>query len=133
MNVCIHGSVSAFDCFLCGTIRNKNPNIVNSYIDDAKKKIKEAEAVYDFSHKRILNDHADRINELIDKVKCIESRLSEAKVDNKSAKVDKKPHACPVCNGACEFKLLSVEAVIANNGNQYEQCKPCSGKGIVWG
>ncbi len=45
----------------------------------------------------------------------------------------KTPHKCPVCNGCGTWELESLEEVSNNHGSKYLICKPCEGKGIVWG
>jgi DNA repair exonuclease SbcCD ATPase subunit len=46
--------------------------------------------------------------------------------------MSKKPHKCPVCSGACIFKIHSMEDVIANNGISFKTCPACKGNGIIY-
>lgn len=58
----------------------------------------------------------------------IEKRLEEIEKWKKTAKIlcdqSKKPHACPVCKGMCEFAVFGKDKTAP--------CPACEGKGIVW-
>lgn len=56
---------------------------------------------------------------------------------------NKIPHVCPVCQGTQKryfnsldylgASILPPETELDHEGRKYQQCKPCEGKGIVWG
>lgn len=56
------------------------------------------------------------------------------------AKYNKTPHKCPVCYGAGDFLLQSIEDIQAlgafrtdGMGRKYTKCHACDSKGVLWG
>jgi hypothetical protein len=65
--------------------------------------------------------------------KILDERLSilEAKIDNKSGKVDKIPHKCPKCEGDGKLWELKINGIPADY-SKFINCFCCEGKGILW-
>jgi DnaJ-class molecular chaperone len=73
---------------------------------------------------KIESGYIVRIGYLANALQC----LSE-----ENEKLRKIPHRCPVCNGAGEWKLQSIEETINNDNKLFKTCHSCGGKGVLWG
>jgi DNA repair exonuclease SbcCD ATPase subunit len=75
------------------------------------------------------NDQPHHVLKMHERIDYVLSKINQFDV----MKAEKKPHKCPVCYGNGEWELTSIEEVIQNGGSKHLFCKPCEGKGIVWG
>jgi len=98
-----------------------------SVLEDKVKQIQEN--MFSNTYKECLNEHDERIS-VIEEM-SIEKKLLQLEKETNThwkllsdlmPKLDRKPHKCPVCDGAGGF--------LSSHPNQ---CIPCEGKGIVWG
>jgi DnaJ-class molecular chaperone len=119
--LCEHGKPARFGCLIC---------MKNVYLIDEKlsERIDSLEDCFD-----VFEKHIDK------RIEKIESHFSG---DYQLVASKLKPHKCPVCDGegkktlfhACSYVALSKLAeLIDDEGRVYELCKPCKGKGIIWG
>lgn len=86
-------------------------------------------------HHDLIAHHYLTISERMRTIEEIQNRIAE--FDMRQHQI---PHKCPVCQGAGDFQVLSVEDIQALGvsrtdglGRKFTKCHACEGKGIVWG
>lgn len=96
-----------------------------NYLDERIKKLEKYKSLIDH-----LNDGRHEwigsVNDVIRKIEVVEELLNK-KIDA-IRDSSKKPHRCPVCKGKGK-----IQYTLPVGGYWEDNCKPCEGKGIVWG
>ena len=122
----LHGTTNKLNCHCC------KPYNFRHEIDELRKEIYKIKTLIDIKKiEQIILDGAN----LHATILKFENRMKQLEGFN-------KPHKCPVCSGNGKIYIdpaqfmSEIEAMFAKkdiNGLNYEDCKICNGKGIVWG